>query len=138
MVDIDSVRVTDPILVVEDDEHIRVALTTELTSHGLRVAAAADGHEALARAREWPRPCLILLDLTMPGMDGWTFRANQLADKSIRDIPVIVLSARGDADRQGRVLQAVAALEKPVDLDRLHSVLLRHLGPDDAGQPGAS
>jgi CheY-like chemotaxis protein len=138
MADLDSVRTIDPILVVEDDESIRVALTTELASHGLRVTTAADGSEALARAREWPQPCLILLDLSMPVMDGWTFRANQLADETIRDIPVIVLSARGDADRQGRVLNAVAALEKPVDLDRLHSVLVRQLGPDDAGQPGVS
>jgi CheY-like chemotaxis protein len=112
-----------PILVVDDNAEIREAISTDLESAGFDVRLAADGEAGLVAAREWPRPCLILLDLMMPVMDGWTFRERQLADPQLRGIPVVVFSARGDADRHGRVLHAAAALEKPVDLDKLHQVV---------------
>jgi CheY-like chemotaxis protein len=62
----------------------------------------------------------------MPVMDGWQFRAQQIVDPRLADIPVIVLTARGDADRQARSLGVAAALSKPVDLDKLHDVLAEH------------
>jgi len=98
----------------------------ELQSVGLRVMTAANGEEALALARGGPRPSVIVLDLNMPVMDGWQFRAKQLLDPRLADIPVIVLTARGDADRQARSLGVAAALSKPVDLDRLHEALAAH------------
>jgi CheY-like chemotaxis protein len=117
---------TAPVLLVEDDRLLRDAMRIELQSVGLRVMTAANGEEALAVAREGPRPSVIVLDLNMPVMDGWQFRAQQIVDPRLADIPVIVLTARGDADRQARSLGVAAALSKPVDLDKLHDVLAEH------------
>jgi CheY-like chemotaxis protein len=64
----------------------------------------------------------------MPVMSGWEFRAHQLQDPKLAGIPVVVLSARGDADRQAHSLGVDAALAKPVDLDRLQDVLRRYCG----------
>ena len=123
---IDTRSCDGPILLVDDNADMREAIALDLESIGFTVRVAANGDEGLLAAREAPRPCAILLDLMMPVMDGWTFRERQLADPELRDIPVIVFSARGDADRQGRALRAAAALEKPVDLDKLHQ-LFEHL-----------
>jgi len=117
-----------PILVVEDDDLLREAMVVELESHGFPVRTATNGEEALFALQRSPRPSLIMLDLMMPVMDGWKFRAHQLEDPDLASIPVIVLSARGDADRQGRALGVAGALSKPVDLDRLHEVLDQSLG----------
>jgi CheY-like chemotaxis protein len=117
---------TAPVLLVEDDASLRDAMLIELQSVGLRVMTAANGEEALAVARDGPRPSVIVLDLNMPVMDGWQFRAKQILDPRLADIPVIVLTARGDADRQARSLGVAAALSKPVDLDRLHEALAAH------------
>jgi CheY-like chemotaxis protein len=116
-------RFGGPILVVDDNAEIREAMAIDLQTVGFDVRLAVNGADGLRAAREWPRPNLILLDLMMPVMDGWTFREQQLADRELRRIPVILFSARGDAARHGRVLHAAASLEKPVDLDRLHQVI---------------
>ena len=67
------------------------------------------------------KPCIIVLDLMMPVMDGWGFRAVQLCDPHLADIPVIVLSAAGRLDVAAAVqsLRVVAGMEKPVDWDEL-------------------
>lgn len=117
-----------PVLLIEDDPFLRDAMVLELESRGLHVFTAANGAEGLALAREGPRPSLILLDLNMPVMSGWEFRAHQLQDPKLAGIPVVVLSARGDADRQAHSLGVDAALAKPVDLDRLQDVLRRYCG----------
>jgi CheY-like chemotaxis protein len=114
------------VLVIEDDPFLREAMVLELESRGLHVFTASNGEEGLALAREGPRPSLILLDLNMPVMNGWEFRARQLEDPKLAGIPVVVLSARGDADRQARSLGIDAALPKPIDLDRLQDVLSRY------------
>ena len=114
------------VLVVEDDPSLRDAMLIELQSAGLRVLTAANGEEALAVARHGPRPSVIVLDLNMPVMDGWEFRAAQVLDPRLADIPVIVLTARGDADRQARSLGVASALSKPVDLDKLRDALAAH------------
>ena len=114
------------ILLVEDDAALRDAIRIELESQGLRVLTASNGQEALVIAREGPRPSIILLDLAMPVMDGWEFRAAQVLDPRLASIPVVVLTARDDADRQARSLGVARALSKPVDLDRLRDVLAEH------------
>jgi CheY-like chemotaxis protein len=62
----------------------------------------------------------------MPVMDGWQLRAELLRDEKLRSIPVVVLTARVDVDRQARSLGVAAALAKPVDLDKLHEILAPH------------
>jgi CheY-like chemotaxis protein len=88
--------------VVEDDPCIREALLIELETVGFRVATAANGKEALAAIRKGPRPSVIVTDLMMPVMDGWQLRAELLRDRKLASIPVVVLTARGDAERQAR------------------------------------
>jgi len=108
------------ILLVEDDPGLRDALAEVLSERGYVVSCAADGLAALAELAELPAPSVILLDLAMPVMDGWTFRAEQRRDPRLADIPTIVLSASLDADpRSLDGLDPAAMLSKPFDLDRL-------------------
>src|SRR5689334_16395026 len=94
---------------------------------GLEPVAVGGGREALAWLRRERRPALILLDLNMPGMSGWEFRAAQENDDALARIPVVVLTARGDAATQGHKLRVAAAIEKPIELDQLHHVLSEHV-----------
>lgn len=101
------------LLIIEDERTTRDSLAELLGKNGREIIGAADGQEALERLAEIPRPCLILLDLAMPRMNGWEFLQRQLADPAIANIPTIVLS--------GSTLPAGAKhqLAKPVDVDRL-------------------
>jgi CheY-like chemotaxis protein len=93
------------ILVVEDERGQREALAEVLSRLGYEVQCAANGSEALELMRHSESlPGLILLDLMMPVMDGWQFRAEQRKDRILADVPVVVLSALGDTaqSRPGR------------------------------------
>jgi len=105
------------ILVVDDDPDIRDSLKEVLEDEGYTVNSVANGREALDYLRRSPRPCVILLDLMMPVMDGWQFRQEQIRDATLADIPVIVVSAAG-RERLEKI-HADAYLSKPVDLDEL-------------------
>jgi CheY-like chemotaxis protein len=108
------------ILLIEDDPGLRDTLAEVLSERGYQVTCAADGVAALVELGEHPPPSVILLDLAMPVMDGWTFRAEQRRDPRIASIPTIVLSASLGADpRAVQGLDAAAALSKPFDLDTL-------------------
>jgi CheY-like chemotaxis protein len=117
-----------PILLVEDDPDTRTMMAMALEMAGVDVVVATNGVEAynLARAH---RPRLILLDLMMPTMSGEEFRRAQLANRDIRDIPVVVVSARHDATRIARRMKASECLTKPVDFDKLAAVVTRYFGP---------
>ena len=122
------VRATSPdaaarhkVYVVEDDVDLRRTLGEALQAQGYDVVATANGAEALeALRRDDVRPCLILLDLMMPVMNGYEFRQEQRADPALAEIPVVVISAqaRGQVD-------ADEFLPKPVALRRLLSVIAR-------------
>jgi CheY-like chemotaxis protein len=85
--------VAPQVLVVEDDAPIREALCAVLRDDGYAVAEAGDGQEALEFLRTHPTPRVILLDLMMPVMDGWTFLREQAADPALAGIPVVVITA---------------------------------------------
>jgi CheY-like chemotaxis protein len=106
------------VLVVEDDADILRAVVQVLEDEGYAVRAAENGRVALAALREpgATPPCVILLDLMMPIMDGWQFRAEQLRDPALASIPVIVLTADGNAAEKAVLLNGVGALRKPVEL----------------------
>ena len=87
-----------PVLVVDDDRAVLDAVSELLQNEGYRVATARDGRVALARLRRGLRPCVILLDLMMPGMDGWDFRQEQLRDDGLKDIPVVIITGAGFSD----------------------------------------
>jgi len=113
------------VLVVEDDEDIRDVISVLLQEFGYGVIIAKNGVEALARLRSAARlPCVILLDLWMPVMDGWQFREEQQKDASLAAIPVVALSGAGE----GSTFDAEAHLLKPVQFDPLVSTVERFCG----------
>ncbi|UJR85235.1 response regulator [Sandaracinus amylolyticus] len=106
------------VCIVDDDDDIREAMRLALELHGLEVIEASDGEEALARLHG--SHCgLVLLDLMMPGMNGWEFRAKQKADPELASIPVLVLSGARDVESHARELGASAWVQKPIELDHL-------------------
>ena len=111
------------VLLVEDDDDIRNDLGALLEDEGFDVLTAAHGGEALSILRGGARPDVILLDLMMPTMDGWTFRAEQLADASISAIPVLLLTAA--AADETRTLGAQGCIQKPIRLEHLFSEVRR-------------
>jgi CheY-like chemotaxis protein len=114
------------VLVVDDDRDIRDSLIEMLEAHGYRAAGAANGREALALLETSPHPpCLILLDLMMPVMDGRGFREEQLKHPAWAQIPVVVISAYSDAQAQARALD-LECLRKPLGLRPLIEVVRRH------------
>jgi two-component system, chemotaxis family, chemotaxis protein CheY len=122
------------ILVVEDDPDILEAVSDVLLGEGYRVARARHGREALDRVAAEP-PDLILLDLMMPVMDGLAFARALRADGRQPPIPVVVISADGNAEHAAGV-GARAFLAKPFDLEALLAAVRgAGVGPES---PGAS
>jgi CheY-like chemotaxis protein len=114
------------LLLVDDDPDIREAMTFVLESAGYRVQTATNGFEAIERLRVDEAPCLILLDLMMPVMNGWEFRAEQTRDPKLAAIPLVVVTGAGQAAQKAASLGATGVLEKPVELDVLLSVVERY------------
>ncbi len=115
------------VLVVEDDADIREALMDSLRESGCEVAGASNGVAALRYlATAQPLPCLILLDLMMPVMDGRAFRETQLQDPRIAHIPVVVLSAYRDVQASAEKLGAAAVLRKPPEMADVMSAIAHH------------
>jgi CheY-like chemotaxis protein len=104
------------VLVVDDEPELRRLTESILSSHGYHVVVAAHGAEAIERLRE-RCPDLIVLDLNMPVMDGWRFRAEQrqLMDKTRSAIPIVLLTGESDAEKQAEKLRAVGVIKKPFD-----------------------
>ncbi len=105
-------------LVVDDDADVRGMLAQVLELEGYEVVTAADGREALRRLAE-KRPRLVLLDLMMPGMNGWQFRAEQLKVPAIAEVPVVVLSGDGSVEPRTLAMPGVGVLRKPIELQTL-------------------
>lgn len=104
------------ILLVEDDEETRESLRELLEEHGYLVLHGKNGQEAQERLRESPRPDCILLDLWMPGKDGWTF-ASELKEGGLGDVPVVVITAA--EPHWGYPAPPAQVMRKPLDKDRL-------------------
>jgi CheY-like chemotaxis protein len=115
------------VLVVEDDRDIREGLLDTLTDHGYGSVGAANGQDALTTLRTGDDlPCMILLDIMMPVMDGATFREEQLRDPDLAEIPVVLISAHRDLTQQAKSLKAAAYLEKPLKLKELLALTHRY------------
>jgi CheY-like chemotaxis protein len=110
------------VLVVDDDRDVRDTVAEVLEDAGYLVTTAEDGWAALSHLRKSTKlPAVILLDLMMPTMDGWQFRAEQKKDPRLSPIPIVAFSARDHA----RPLDAADWLRKPVALDTLLHVVAR-------------
>ena len=122
------------ILVIEDDSAIREMLIQTLEEEGFATVSAADGLEALSYLEASSGlPCMILLDLMMPRMNGWQFRQIQQSHPAIGSIPVVLLSARPDLRLRQAEIAVDAYLAKPVNFDLLMKVVRRYCG--DIGMP---
>jgi two-component system chemotaxis response regulator CheY len=114
------------VLVVDDDDDLRESIEVVLASRGHSVATAADGEEALAWLQQQTpdNPCLVLLDLMMPRMNGFELRARMIADPGLAAIPVVIITGAGLlADNSSGALQT-EVLRKPIE----PSTLLRAVG----------
>jgi len=133
-----STRPSAPVLIVDDNAEVRDDFGALLESDGYRVVAASDGREALRLLRSGGiMPCLILLDLTMPRMSGWDFRAEQARDETLAPIPVVVLSADPLA-MLAKNTGAAAVLQKPADPDALLAAVELHCVNDGAAIPSTA
>jgi CheY-like chemotaxis protein len=113
------------VLVVDDDAELCRLLETFLGFRGIHVLTAPNGRDALDQLAV-VQPSLILLDLTMPVMDGIQFRLHQQQDARLRQIPVVCLSARHDAPQIAERLGLTEFLRKPLDLDAVVDTVRRH------------
>lgn len=116
------------ILVVDDDPDAIEIVSTYLEAKGYRVASAADGREALAKIEEI-HPALILLDVMMPGMDGWEVARIVKNHPDFTDIRVVMLTARSDFTDKQEGLRAGADdyIVKPIRLEELGQKVERNL-----------
>ena len=108
------------ILVIEDTENNRILLTRRLKPHGHEVLAAEDAERGLALAQS-ERPDLILMDVGLPGMDGWTATRQLKANPATQQIPVIVLTAHAMQSDRDRAREAGCDdyETKPIDFAQL-------------------
>jgi CheY-like chemotaxis protein len=116
------------LLLVEDDQQIGALLEDALADEGYAVRVAVTGREGLAALDEW-NPALILLDLRMPDMDGWAFRAEQRALPGSAGIPVLLMTAFALSPDALEPLAPTAVVPKPFDLDVLLDSVRRCLEP---------
>jgi CheY-like chemotaxis protein len=117
------------VLVVEDDEAVSEALVELLRDAGHEALGVPDGRRALDVLRTDGDTCLILLDLAMPGMDGFRFREEQLKNAALARVPVIVCTADPLAEQRAGALGAAGWLRKPLDPERLLKMIEKHCLP---------
>src|SRR5690349_8610854 len=112
------------VLVIDDDRDVRDTMRLVLEHGGYVVQTAADGLEGLACLHAAPRPAVVVLDLAMPGMDGWDFSTEKARDPAVASIPVIVVSA----PPVGRPppVGATLVLRKPVELSIVLDAIAQH------------
>lgn len=126
------------VLVIDDDQSIRSLLEMTFTTEGLEVETARDSQEGLEAALLDPPDCIVL-DVMMPGMDGWEAARRLKAEERTRDVPIVFLSARTqDSDlRRGRQLGAAAYVTKPFDVADLAELVHGLVDPEGTAQAGA-
>jgi CheY-like chemotaxis protein len=122
--------VTEPhwheLLVVEDERDICDAISNLFDFNGCTVKSAQNGQQAITQLRDGYRPCVILLDLSMPEMDGVAFRHEQKSLTECAETPVLIVSGREDADEVATSLGARDLLKKPVRIRTLLDAVDRH------------
>jgi CheY-like chemotaxis protein len=116
------------VLVAEDDPDIRLMIGTMMESRGYRVVQAADGQQTLEVARA-ERPDIILMDLQLPRLNGFSVARFIRQEEHLRKVPIIVVSAHDPARHRNLALAAGcnAFVTKPIDFDRLEELMARLL-----------
>jgi DNA-binding response OmpR family regulator len=124
------------VLVIDDEAPIRLLCRVNLEAAGIEVSEAEDGKVGLASARAEP-PDVILLDVMMPGMDGWQVFSELLNDERTADVPIVFLTARAELRDQARGLELggvdyVTKPFNPLDLAPLIEDLLARIERGEA------
>lgn len=117
------------VLIVDDDEDVRDVFKSILALAGFDVVEAGGGAEGLKLLRSDKAIRLVLLDLTMPEMDGWRFRHEQRSDPRLSQIPTIIVSGEPLAHIVDEELRAADYLSKPVGRDHLVGVVAKYCEP---------
>ena len=125
------------VLVIDDDAAVRETFTRGLRHAGFAVLATGSGAAALEILKNDPRIGLILLDLMMPGMDGWRFRSAQRTDARLAAIPTVVTTGAPLVEVVDQELKASDYLLKPVGLEHLVSVVAHYVRPGAADEADA-
>ena len=123
------------VLVIDDEEPIRLLCRVNLVAEGIEVLEAADGPSGLEQAREH-RPDVVLLDVMMPGLDGWRVAERLLEDEHTRGIPIIFLTARAEFRDRARGLDigGVDYVTKPFNPLELATLVRELLQRIDRGE----
>lgn len=116
------------VLIVEDESELREMLANALKTEGYRILEASNGQEAIdtLRQKQGHQPNMILMDLMMPGMDGWAFRSELLRDPLLSYIPIVVISGNSNVPRVAQSMRATAYLAKPFTIDDLVHTVQNH------------
>lgn len=114
------------ILVVEDDKDIRSAIVSLLESEGYKTESAENGKVALEKLTVIPKPCLVLLDMMMPIMNGREFLDTVMKDSTLAPLPILIVSAIADrTNTEG----SVGFLKKPIDINVVLDVVSQYCSP---------
>jgi DNA-binding response OmpR family regulator len=126
------------VLVIDDEAPIRLLCRVNLEAEGMEVLEARDGPGGLEQARA-ERPDVILLDVMMPGLDGWAVAEELIDDDATRDIPIVFLTARAELRDRARGLElgGVDYVTKPFNPTELASLVRRLLERVRAGESAA-
>jgi chemosensory pili system protein ChpA (sensor histidine kinase/response regulator) len=116
-----------PVLLIEDNDETREVVSALLELEGYKVVVARDGDEGMDHLRHGLEPCVILLDLMMPGRkNGLEFRREQLQDPNLAAIPVIVCSGYGEVRRKAAELGVTVFCQKPLEIEELLHLVAAH------------
>jgi CheY-like chemotaxis protein len=114
------------VLIVDDNDDARETLARLLRMHGFTVAPAWSAEDALRHFRQGFRPCIVILDLRMPGMDGWAFHDRMRLDPDLATIPVAIVSGHAEEENRARERGACQFMLKPADPTMLIAAVDRH------------
>ncbi len=123
-------RVRPLVLVIDDVDATRTGLAELLRTLGYEARGARNGAEGLQILKEDQGICAVVLDLLMPGTNGYWFREQQLLDPAIASVPVIVFTGVGQHDDVSERLKVSEVLFKPLAVDRLLDAISRCCAPD--------
>ncbi len=121
------------VLIVEDDPELREGLASLLNEEGFSLERASNGLEAIELLQKGLRPRLILLDLTMPIVNGWEFRLYQQRDPELSSIPVVLITGGTYQRDELEWVRPAEVLSKPLDVNRLLTLARQHCGPTKGG-----
>lgn len=117
------------VLIIDDDNRNIFALTAVLKAKGYQCLSAIGGEEGLLLLEEQKDIAVVLMDMMMPGMDGYEAMARMSADPNLQDIPVIAVTAQAMLGDKERCLNAgaVGYVSKPINVDSLTDLLVKYI-----------